>query len=176
MQSNVTIEAYAKISHHSSTIGLGDDVGRRWLCPDSTSKHSSGNDSSGSSSHNSESRHYGEGSGQENGDSDGSKGCGGCSADHAEAKVQLCLGNEYWCGPRRQLKSSRLSSTGTCVPGLKDSLNGAKTQLTQEEAQAVLTEVQNEVKKQQQEKTQQAAARIRLRAKPFGGQQSEKAT
>jgi len=23
----------------------GDDVGRRWLCPDSTSKHSSGNDS-----------------------------------------------------------------------------------------------------------------------------------
>jgi FKBP-type peptidyl-prolyl cis-trans isomerase FklB len=42
--------------------------------------------------------------------------------------------------------------------GLKDSTGGGKTRLTQEEAQAVLTEVQNEVRKQQQDKTQQAAA------------------
>jgi len=42
--------------------------------------------------------------------------------------------------------------------GLKDAMSAGKTRLTQEEAQAVLTEVQNEVRKQQQEKTQQAAA------------------
>jgi FKBP-type peptidyl-prolyl cis-trans isomerase len=40
--------------------------------------------------------------------------------------------------------------------GLKDAISGGKTRLTQEEAQAVLTEVQNEVRKQQQEKAQQA--------------------
>ena len=42
--------------------------------------------------------------------------------------------------------------------GLKDAMSTGKTRLTQEEAQTVLTEVQNEVRKQQQEKTQQAAA------------------
>ena len=42
--------------------------------------------------------------------------------------------------------------------GLKDAISGGKTRLTQEEAQAVLTEVQNEVRKQQQEKAQQAGA------------------
>jgi len=41
--------------------------------------------------------------------------------------------------------------------GLKDAMSTGKTRLTQEEAQTVLTEVQNEVRKQQQEKTQQAA-------------------
>ena len=41
--------------------------------------------------------------------------------------------------------------------GLKDSMAGGKTRLTQEQAQAVLTEVQTEVRKQQTEKMQQAA-------------------
>ncbi len=40
--------------------------------------------------------------------------------------------------------------------GLKDALSGAKTRLTEDEMKAVLNEVQNEVKKQQQEKMQQA--------------------
>jgi FKBP-type peptidyl-prolyl cis-trans isomerase len=42
--------------------------------------------------------------------------------------------------------------------GLKDALAGTKTRLTEEEAKGVLTEVQNEVRKQQQEKAQEAAA------------------
>ena len=42
--------------------------------------------------------------------------------------------------------------------GLKDSLAGGKTRMTQEEAQAVLNEVQTEVRKEQQAKMQQAGA------------------
>ncbi len=41
--------------------------------------------------------------------------------------------------------------------GLKDSLAGSKTLLTEDEARAVLTEVQNEFRKQAQEKAQQMA-------------------
>ena len=42
--------------------------------------------------------------------------------------------------------------------GLKDAMSGAKTRLTEQEAQTVLTEMQAEVNKQRQEKMQQAAA------------------
>jgi len=42
--------------------------------------------------------------------------------------------------------------------GMKDGAAGSKTRLTEDEAKAVLTEVQNEVRKQQQEKAQQVAA------------------
>ena len=41
--------------------------------------------------------------------------------------------------------------------GLKDSAAGSKTRLTADEAKAVLTEVQNEIQKQQQEKMAKAA-------------------
>jgi FKBP-type peptidyl-prolyl cis-trans isomerase FklB len=41
--------------------------------------------------------------------------------------------------------------------GVKDSMAGGKTLLTQDEARAVMTEVQNEFRKQQQEKAQQLA-------------------
>jgi len=51
--------------------------------------------------------------------------------------------------------------------GLKDSIAGGKTRLTQEEAQAVLTEVQNEVRKQQQEKTQQLATTNKTEGEAF---------
>jgi FKBP-type peptidyl-prolyl cis-trans isomerase len=42
--------------------------------------------------------------------------------------------------------------------GMKDALAGGKTLLTDDEAQAVLTEMQKQVREQQQEKTQQAGA------------------
>lgn len=42
--------------------------------------------------------------------------------------------------------------------GLKDAMSGATTKLTQQEKQTVLTEMQTEVNKKQQEKAQQAAA------------------
>jgi len=51
--------------------------------------------------------------------------------------------------------------------GLKDALAGGKTRLTQEEAQAVLTEVQNEVRKQQQEKMQEAGAANKTEGEAF---------
>ena len=40
--------------------------------------------------------------------------------------------------------------------GLKDSLAGGKTQLTEDQAKAALTEVQNELRKKQQEQMQEA--------------------
>ncbi len=51
--------------------------------------------------------------------------------------------------------------------GLKDSTGGRKTRLTQAEAQSVLTEVQNEVRKQQQEKTKEAAAANKTESETF---------
>src|SRR6202140_3289769 len=42
--------------------------------------------------------------------------------------------------------------------GLKDAMSGAKTRLTEQEAQTVLTEMQTEVNKQRQKKMQQEAA------------------
>jgi FKBP-type peptidyl-prolyl cis-trans isomerase len=52
--------------------------------------------------------------------------------------------------------------------GLKDSTtSGAKTRLTEEEAKAVLTEVQNEARKQQQEKMQEAATKNKTEGEAF---------
>jgi len=51
--------------------------------------------------------------------------------------------------------------------GLKDAMSGGKTRLTQEEAKAVLDEVQSEVRKQQQAKAQQAAATNKTESEAF---------
>jgi len=51
--------------------------------------------------------------------------------------------------------------------GLKDVTSGGKTRLTQEEAKAVLDEVQAEVRKEQQEKMQQAAATNKAEGEKF---------
>jgi len=51
--------------------------------------------------------------------------------------------------------------------GLKDATSGGKTRLTEEEAKAVLTEVQNEVHKEQQEKAHQAAATNKTEGEAF---------
>jgi len=45
------------------------------------------------------------------------------------------------------------------IQGLKDQTSGAKTRLTDDEAKSVLDEVQNEARKRQQEKVQEAAAK-----------------
>ena len=50
---------------------------------------------------------------------------------------------------------------------MKDAAAGSKTRLTDEEAKAVLTEVQNEVRKEQQEKTQEAAAKNKTEGDAF---------
>jgi FKBP-type peptidyl-prolyl cis-trans isomerase len=51
--------------------------------------------------------------------------------------------------------------------GMKDALSGAKPRLTQEEAQAVLSETQNEVHKEQQEKMQEASAKNKAEGVAF---------
>jgi FKBP-type peptidyl-prolyl cis-trans isomerase FklB len=51
--------------------------------------------------------------------------------------------------------------------GLKDAMSGAKTRLTEQQAQAVLTEVQAEVTKQRQEKMQQAATANKSEGEAF---------
>ena len=51
--------------------------------------------------------------------------------------------------------------------GLKDAMSGGKTRLTQEEAKAVLDEVQAEVRKEQQEKMQKAAATNKAEGEKF---------
>ena len=51
--------------------------------------------------------------------------------------------------------------------GLKDAVAGGKTQLTEEEAQAVLKEVQTEVQKQQQEKMKEAADKNKSEGEAF---------
>jgi len=51
--------------------------------------------------------------------------------------------------------------------GLKDAVAGGKTQLTEEEAQAVLKEVQTEVQKQQQEKMKEASGKNKAEGDAF---------
>src|SRR5882762_7450321 len=110
---------HAKISHYGLTIGRRDDAGRRWLRPaNSSSRHSGGNDSSGSCSHNSETGHNGESSGEENGND--SEKRGGSGAYNAKTKVQLCTANDYrvrtWGEPEKAVGGGRLDSR---IPGIE---------------------------------------------------------
>ena len=67
-------------------------------------------------------------------------------------KFSYALGMNIGSGLGANLKKQSVDVDATLVSqGLKDAMSGSKTRLTQEEAQTVLTEVQNEVKKQQQE-------------------------
>jgi FKBP-type peptidyl-prolyl cis-trans isomerase FklB len=51
--------------------------------------------------------------------------------------------------------------------GLKDAMSGGKTRLTEQEAQAILTEVQTAVNKERQEKMQKAAAANKAEGEAF---------
>jgi len=83
-------------------------------------------------------------------------------------KFSYALGMNIGSGLGNNLKKQSVDVDSNLVSqGLKDSLAGGKTRLTQEEAQAVLTEVQNEVRKQQQEKTQQAATANKTEGEAF---------
>jgi FKBP-type peptidyl-prolyl cis-trans isomerase FklB len=53
------------------------------------------------------------------------------------------------------------------IQGLKDTTSGAKTRLTEQEEKAVLTEVQNEVRKQQTEKTKEASEKNKTDGEAF---------
>jgi FKBP-type peptidyl-prolyl cis-trans isomerase FklB len=73
-------------------------------------------------------------------------------------KFSYALGMNIGNGLGGNLKKQGVEVDWNLVAkGLKDAVAGGKTQLTEEEAQAVLKEVQTEVQKQQQEKTKEAS-------------------
>ncbi len=83
-------------------------------------------------------------------------------------KFSYALGMNIGKGLGENLKKQSVEVDWNLVAkGLKDTVAGGKTQLTQEEAQAVLTEVQTEVRKQQQEKAQEASAKNKAEGEAF---------
>jgi FKBP-type peptidyl-prolyl cis-trans isomerase FklB len=83
-------------------------------------------------------------------------------------KFSYALGMNIGNGLGGTLKKQSVDVDWNLVSqGLKDSTGAGKTRLTQEEAQAVLTEVQNEVRKQQQEKVQQAGSANKTEGEAF---------
>ena len=83
-------------------------------------------------------------------------------------KFSYALGMNIGTGYSQGLKKQSVEvDWNLLAQGVKDAAAGSKTRLTQEEAQAVLNEVQTEIKKQQQEKTQQAAAANKTEGEAF---------
>src|SRR6201998_2975569 len=73
-------------------------------------------------------------------------------------KFSYALGMNYGTGLNTNLKKQSVDiDPKLVIQGFQDGLNGGKTQLTEQEAQAVLQEVGNEVRKAQQEKAQKTA-------------------
>ena len=83
-------------------------------------------------------------------------------------KFSYALGMNIGSGLGANLKKQAVEVDPAIVAqGLKDSLAGTKTRLTDDEAKAVLTEVQNEVRKQSQEKAQEAGATNKKEGEAF---------
>jgi FKBP-type peptidyl-prolyl cis-trans isomerase len=83
-------------------------------------------------------------------------------------KFSYALGMNIGTGLENNLKKQSVEVDPNLLSqGLKDAMAGGKTRLTQEEAQAVLTEVQTEIRKQQQEKMQQAGAANKTEGEAF---------
>jgi FKBP-type peptidyl-prolyl cis-trans isomerase len=83
-------------------------------------------------------------------------------------KFSYALGMNIGSGLGANLKKQSVDVDPSLVSqGLKDAMSGAKSRMTQEEAQAVLTEVQNDVRKQQQEKLKLAADKNKAEGEAF---------
>ena len=83
-------------------------------------------------------------------------------------KFSYALGMNIGSGLGANLKKQSVEVDSTLVSqGLKDAMSGAKTRLTQEEAQAVLKEVQTEVQKEQQAKMKEAADKNKTGGEAF---------
>src|ERR1035441_9662451 len=71
-------------------------------------------------------------------------------------KFSFALGNKIGTGYSQGLKKQSIEVDWNLVAqGMKDAAAGTKTKLTEEEAKAVLNEVQSEVQKEQQAKTKE---------------------
>jgi FKBP-type peptidyl-prolyl cis-trans isomerase FklB len=83
-------------------------------------------------------------------------------------KFSYALGMNIGSGYKQGLEKQSVEFDPSLIAqGLKDALSGAKTRLTEEEAKAVLTEVQTEINKQRQEKMQEAAAKNKTEGEAF---------
>jgi FKBP-type peptidyl-prolyl cis-trans isomerase FklB len=83
-------------------------------------------------------------------------------------KFSYALGMNIGSGLGAHLEKQSVEVDSNLVAqGLKDSMAGGKTRLTEEEEKAVLTEVQNDVRKEQQEKAEQAGAKNKAEGDAF---------
>lgn len=83
-------------------------------------------------------------------------------------KFSYALGMNIGSGLGANLKKQSVEfDTKLVVEGMRDALNDSKTLLTQDEAQAVLKEVQAAVQKEQQEKMKQAADKNKTEGEAF---------
>ena len=83
-------------------------------------------------------------------------------------KFSYALGMNIGTGYSQGLKKQSVEVDWNLIAqGMKDAATGSKMRLTQDEAQSVLKEVQTEVQKQQQEKTQQAASANKTEGEAF---------
>jgi FKBP-type peptidyl-prolyl cis-trans isomerase FklB len=83
-------------------------------------------------------------------------------------KFSYALGMNIATGLGANLKKQGVEvDWNLLAQGVKDGASGSKTRLTEEEAKAVLTEVQNDVKKEQQEKMKEAADKNKTEGEAF---------
>ncbi len=83
-------------------------------------------------------------------------------------KFSYALGMNIGSGYKQGLEKQGVEfDPNLLAQGVKDALSGGKTRLTEEEAKAVLTQVQSELHKEQQEKMQQAGAKNKTEGDAF---------
>ncbi len=83
-------------------------------------------------------------------------------------KFSYALGMNIGNGLGANLKKQAVEVDPNLVAeGLKDSMGGSKTRLTEEEAKTVLTDMQNEVRKEQQEKMKEAGEKNKSEGEKF---------
>lgn len=83
-------------------------------------------------------------------------------------KFSYALGMNIASGLGAQLKKQGVEvDWNLLAQGLKDGSSGGKTRLTEDEAKQVLTEVQNDVRKEQQEKMKEAADKNKKEGEAF---------
>ena len=83
-------------------------------------------------------------------------------------KFSYALGMNIGNGYKQGLEKQSVEFDANLIAqGVKDALSGAKTRLTDEEAKAVLTEVQTEVNKERQEKMKEASDKNKAEGEAF---------
>ena len=83
-------------------------------------------------------------------------------------KFSYALGMNIGNGYKQGLEKQSVEFDANLVAqGVKDALSGAKTRLTEDEAKAVLTEVQTEINKQRQEKMKEASDKNKAEGEAF---------